>query len=427
MKHCEDGGKVKMEALRKELLNNNHWEETYNKMILKQGLSKDDKDLLWKLKEIYKYDIVNELMSGEYNWSIPRRTEIAKSESKKKRVVYIYDLKDRYVLGVLYRAVSVYYKNDISDKCFSYTKGKNTANAIQYIKDNKTEELKYGVKVDIHAYFNSVSREKVIEMINCLFSGGIKESIEKLMLNDTVLWKGKEINEWKSLIPGCAFGSFFANYTLKACDEYFENKNLIYARYSDDIIIIDSSREKLQSDLDIVMSYINKYGLTMNPDKYTWFEPGDNVEYLGLKLMGDGTIDISDHAKQKIKKQIHRWCRKGRMEIEREGKSFEVVAKRIIRQLNNKNFFCAVNNNSAFGWAMYSFPKITTTASLKEIDSYTKDTLRAMKTGKHNKANYKAISEEEFHSLGWLSLVEMFSLFREDYEYFMEVVEVNRQ
>ena len=415
-----------MEKLKQELLNNIHWEETYNKMILKQNFSKEDKDLLWKLKKIYKNDIVNELMSGEYNWSIPRKVEIAKSESKKKRTVYIYSIKDRYILGVLYRAISTYYKDIINNKCFSYTKGKNTSNAIRYIRDNKTEELKYGVKVDIHAYFNSVSREKVIEMINCLFNGGIKESIEKLMLNDTVLWKGKEIQEWKSLIPGCALGSFFANYTLKECDDYFDSKNTVYARYSDDIIVLEPSETELQKDLDIIMKYLNNYGLTMNPDKYTWFKPGDNVAYLGLKILGDGTIDISDHAKQKIKRQIHRWCRKGRMEIERDGKPFYVVAKRIIRQLNNKNFFCAINHDATFGWAMYSFSKITTIQSLKELDYYTKDTLRAMKTGKHNKVNYKAISEEEFHELGLLSLVEMYMLYRQDYDYFMEVIEVNR-
>jgi hypothetical protein len=263
-------------------------------------------------------------------------------------------------------------------------------------------------------------------MINELFNGGLKKTVENLMLSDKVMWNGKEIEEWKALIPGCAFGSFFANWCLKPCDEYFEDKNKVYARYSDDIIVLDKSKEDLQKDLDIIIDFLEQYGLTMNPEKYTWFEPGDDIEYLGLKLMGDGKIDISDHAKQKIKKQIHRWCRKGRICIEKDHESFEIVARRIIRQLNNKNLFCAISNDTTFGWAMYSFPRISTTKSLKEIDLYTKDTLRAMKTGKHNKANYKAITEEEFHRLGWISLVEMYSLYRQDYDYFMEVIELNR-
>ena len=144
-----------MEKLKQEILNNKHWEETYNKMILKQNFSKEDKELLWKLKEIYKNSIVDDLMSGKYDWSTPRKVEIAKSESKKKRVVYIYNIKDRYILGVLYRAISTYYKDNISDRCFSYTKGKNTSNAIRYIKDNKTDKLNYGVKIEKNKVFTS--------------------------------------------------------------------------------------------------------------------------------------------------------------------------------------------------------------------------------------------------------------------------------
>lgn len=415
-----------MERLKEQLLDKKYWEDTYNKMILKQGFSKEDKNLIWGLKEIYRKDIVDELMSGEYIWSIPRKVEIAKSESRKKRAVYIYNTKDRYILGVLYRAVSEYYYNTLNKNCFSYKKKVGTSDAIRHIQENKNESLKFGVKVDIHSYFNSVSKERVIEMINELFYGGIKKTIENLMLTDRVIYKGKEITEFKSLIPGCAFGSFFANYCLLPCDKYFESENVIYARYSDDIIILTDTKEKLQNYLNIVLEYISNYGLTINPDKYTWFEPGDSVEFLGLKLCRDDKIDISDHAKQKIKKQIHRWCRKGRMEIERDYKNFYTVARRIIRKINNKNLFCAIDNETTFGWAMYAFSKITTIQSLVEIDNYTIDTLQAMKTGKHNKRNYGAISKDELRELGYLSLVDMYKLYKYDLDYYMEVVEIHK-
>ena len=415
-----------MERLKEQLLDKKYWEDTYNKMVLKQGFSKEDKNLIWGLKEIYRKDIVDELMSGEYIWSIPRKVEIAKSESRKKRVVYIYNTKDRYILGVLYRAVSEYYYNTLNKNCFSYKKKVGTSDAIRHIQENKNESLKFGVKVDIHSYFNSVSKERVIEMINELFYGGIKKTIENLMLTDRVIYKGKEITEFKSLIPGCAFGSFFANYCLLPCDKYFESENTLYARYSDDIIVLASSKEILKDYINKINYYIEKYGLTMNPDKYTWFEPGDQVEYLGLKICNNNKIDISDHAKQKIKKQIHRWCRKGRMEIERDYIDFYTVARRIIRKLNNKNLFCTIDNDMTFGWCAYAFGKITTIQSLIEIDNYTIDTLQAMKTGKHNKRNYGAISKDELRELGYLSLVDMYKLYKYDLDYYMEVVEIHK-
>ena len=125
-----------------------------------------------------------------------------------------------------------------------------------------------------------------------------------------------------------------------------------------------------------------------------------------------------------MKKQIHRWCRKGRMEIEREHQDFNIVASRIMRKLNNKNFKCFIYNEEQFGWCAYAFPRITTTETLKELDLYTKKCLRAMKTGKHNKANYKAMTEEEFHSLGWVSLVQLYWLFKKDFDYYCEIIEL---
>ena len=48
-----------------------------------------------------------------------------------------------------------------------------------------------------------------------------------------------------------------------------------------------------------------------------------------------------------------------------------------------------------------------------------------MKTGRHNKANFKAISDEEFKELGWLSLVELYKLYKTDRDYFMEIIELH--
>lgn len=418
-----------MRDIKEYLLDLKYWEDTLNKMILKQGFNKDDKVIIYDCMYIYREDIVTDLMNGTYKWSIPRKVEIAKDGSKKKRVVYVYDIKDRYVLGVLYRAVSDFYAERLSNACFSYKKETSTNDAILYLKkalDEKNVDANSykGVKVDIHAYFNSVSRNRVIDMINELFDGGLKVSIENLMLDDRVISKGKIINEWKSLIPGCAFGSFFANYCLTDCDNYFVSQNKIYARYSDDIIVLEETDVELQEDLDKISWYLGEYGLEMNPDKYTWFSEQDDFEYLGLKLCCDGKVDISNHAKQKIKSQIHRWCRKGRMEIERDYKPFEKVAKGIIHKFNNKNMFCVIDNDASFGWCHYAFRYITTIESLKEIDFYMKDSLRALKTGKHNKANARYLNDEELKELGWVSLVDMFMLYKSDFDYYMEIVEL---
>lgn len=423
-------GDVRMDekSFREELSKQEYWDITFDKMTDRPGVSDEDMSNLWAIKEAYRYDIINKLMSGEYEWELPRRVEIAKSGSSNKRVVYVYSLKERYILGVLYRAISNYFSDRIGFSCFSYKRGVGTCHAMQYIKDNMTEEFMYGLKVDIHAYFNSVNKDRVVSIINELFTGGFKVTMEKLLLTDKVIWRGKEFEEYKALIPGCALGSFLANYCLIECDKFFEEQvqlgNCIYARYSDDIIILAKSKEALNEYSELINEHIKLYGLEINPEKYTWFEPGDSVEYLGLKLFGNGQIDISDHAKQKIKKQIHRWCKKGRVEIERDNKPFDEVARKIIKRLNNKNFKCFINHDTSFGWCAYAFNKITTEQSLREIDIYTRDSLRALKTGRHNKNNRWALSDKQLEDLGWVSIVDLYRLYKRNFDYYCEVIEL---
>lgn len=401
-----------------------YWNGTFDKLINKENISAENKYKLAKCYTLYRDKIVDQLITGEYTWSIPRKVQIRKSETNRYRTVYIYDIEDRLILGVLYHVLSDYFKDRVSDLCYSYKKGCNTIKAISYIKDYKTDEYQYGVKVDIHAYFNNISENRLHQMLDELFleSTGLKKSIEKVMYDNRCEYLGNIIPEYKGVIPGTPIASFFANYCLRECDYYFESKGSIYARYSDDIIILENSDEEVKADLSIIKRYLEDYGLKLNPSKYTYFRPGDDVVFLGLKLGTDGTIDMSDHSKEKVKKQIHRWCRKGRKEIELWHTDFMTMAKKINRRINTKNFKCYIKHENSFGWCHYMFRYITTDKSLKELDEYTKNTLRAMKTGKHNKANYKAITEEEFREMGWVSITQLYHLYKKDFEYYCEMI-----
>lgn len=404
-----------------------YWIKTLSRLLDKTNISKSEKMDLNTEFIFNKEEIVEQLLNGTYEWSIPRKVEIRKIGTSKKRTVYIYDTKDRLVLGMLYHFFSEYFKDRISDNCYSYKTGQNTGRAIRFIKDYKPTDNSYGVKVDIHAYFNEISKDRIAEMLDELFDNepefmNIKQSLEKLLLNDECLYHGKLINEHKGIIPGTPLASFFANYCLNECDKYFDNTDTLYARYSDDIIIICDTKEKVDKGIEIIKDYIAKYGLEINPSKYKYFYPGEDITFLGLKLLNNGKVDMSDNSKVKIKKQIHRWCKKARKDMEMCGAPFMVVASKVNKRLNNKNFKCYINNEGTYGWCHYMFRYITTTESLKEIDTYTKNTIRALKTGKHNKHNYYAVSEEEFEQMGYVSLVQLYQLYKTDFDYYCEVI-----
>jgi hypothetical protein len=92
--------------------------------------------------------------------------------------------------------------------------------------------------------------------------------------------------------------------------------------------------------------------------------------------------------------------------------------------LDEYNFKCYIENDSTFGWCHYAFRYINCIDTLKEIDFYTRDTIRAMKTGKHNFGNINAVTDEDFKRLGWISLVDLYNLYHEDFDYYCEIIDL---
>lgn len=414
---------ITSQALAEEMRKEEHWDRSYNRLLAKGTISEELLSEMYVIKaSAEKLTYIHDICNGIYTWEPPEKVLLAKSETTKKRTVYMYKPIDRFLLGVLYRALSVLVQNALAPNCFSYQRKTTTATAISYIKNVKQGVPMYGVKLDISAYFNSVSKPYLTDTLIGLFGNDtpLFKTMEKLFLDDTITYKGRTFEEYKSLIPGCALGSFFANYCLKDMDWVFHNKGMVYARYSDDIIIFDHSKDALEDSLEYIKGQLFERGLTINEKKYVHFSPEDPVEYLGLKLTPNG-VDISDHSKKKLKANFKRWCKAARKEIEMDGKDFNYVARRLVKRWNWKIFKSYVEDPQKFGWGYYAFRYLTTTESLTEMDFYIRDRLRALKTGKNNKANIKALSNEDFQELGVLSLYEMYRLFHEDFDYYLEV------
>lgn len=404
------------------------WRAVYDRIELKDRIPNEE---LRKLNDIiltndYK-KYAEDLVYSRHQWSTPEKLLLAKAGTTKKRVVYMYNQLDRFLLGALFKAFNIVFNDKFAPNCFSYRKGMSTVSAIEYIAQNKDHAELYGLKLDISAYFNSIDKQHLLKCIYELFPNQEQEPILQTMLdlfdNEDITYKGRPQQEYKAMIPGCALGSFFANYCLRELDHHFHDNKVIYARYSDDIIILDESPELIEEHLTYIKTKLVEYGLTINEKKYVHFQPNEPVEYLGLALTPQG-IDIGKHAKKKLKKTIHRWVKAARKEIELGNTSFERVAPKVVNRLNWKLYKSYIKDPRKFGWAYYIFRYLTLTDSLLEIDYYLRDQLRYLKTGKHNKANVKAIDDEGFRQLGVLSLFEMFHLFRTDFDYYCEIIDL---
>lgn len=412
-----------------EMKKQEYWDLTYERMMLKENFNTNQlADIVDLYNSNYQLEVIDGIMNKKFKFGKCEKQLLNKIGTNKKRVVYIYDIKDRYILGGLYRVFSAYYKDKINSNVFSYKSRVKTLDAVEYLLSDKDLINKHGVKLDISAYFNSVNKENLIRAIDELTEneGEIRYLLEDLLLNEEVYHRGKKLEEYKSLVPGTPFSSFLANYILKDIDDFIVNElNITYARYSDDLIIFADTIDELNIALEMIKGKLLELGLKINESKYEWYSPGEEITYLGLKI-DNKKIDLADNSVRKYKKKVKRACRDARKRVEIEGKDPYKEAEKVFKRLNHRVFKCYVQDKSKFGWAYYAFRYINTMDSISELDFYTKDRVRQLITGKNNSGNIKKVPDKKLEELGYVSLCAMFIKFKTDFDMYCDTVDLLR-
>ena len=360
--------------------------------------------------------IATQILSGNYTFQLPVKTEINKSGSNKKRVVYRFDSDETMVLKLL---AHLLYKYDgvMSRACYSFRKHITAKNALDDITSIPCLSDKYVLKADIHNYFNSIPADKLANEITQNITDD--EPLQKLLVdivtvNKSIVYtekdKSETITENRGAMAGVPVSAFFANIYLTPLDEIFTQRGIPYFRYSDDIMVFADSEEEILEHKNLIFNYIESRGLSINPDKVKISNPGEVWEFLGF-CYRNGRIDLADATITKIKSKIKRKAKALMRSRLRKNRSFDDVAADLIDHFNRK-FYREFSDND-FTWSRWFFPVITTDQSLKIIDDYLVEYVRFLHTGRHTKKNFE-VSYPEIKELGFKSLVNEYYKYRRD-------------
>ena len=343
------------------------------------------------------------IIGGDHELPLPARIEINKTGSSKKRIVYSYpeDLNRilKYICYALYR-----YDSFFSDACYAFRPSVSVKDAVAKLRARLKRSDCYCFKADISDYFNSIDTGRLLQRLGFLKKEDARlyALFEKMLTADAALdAQGNVMRLKRGAMAGIPVAPFFANVYLTDTDRYFGSGDILYLRYSDDILICADSKEKLNAARQELFRRLEADGLKPNPDKVCEYGCGESVEYLGFKIGRDG-VDLSDMTvnkmKGKMRRKAHalrRWALEKKLPPERGAKGF-------ITAMNHKLYTRSEDN--AFSWSRWFFPLITTDESLKELDAYMQQYVRWCVSGRHYKGNYR-ISYETVKSWGYKSLV----------------------
>lgn len=386
-------------SLIESLLNDELWEaflEHKKASVLSPKLIKRYEEYINSKR--YK-DIAILLNKQEYTFSIPKKMLINKIKKNKKRIVYSYNKDETYILKML---VFLLYKYDylFAPNLYSFRQKSGAKKAIfELIKNNIRE--KYAYKVDIRNYFNSIPvSELMVPLKEDLADEKLYELFYNLLTNKNVLSGANLIEEEKGIMAGVPISSFLANYYLKDLDFYFYDKKITYCRYADDIIVFDKE-ENIDKHRQYIINYLKEKGLEVNTEKEFFYNPGDEVEFLGFSYK-NGIIDLGSNSIKKIKGKIRRKAKALRRWMIKKDAPPEAALK-AMNKIFNKKFYGKEEDD--LSWKYWFFPTINTDKSLKIVDNYMQDWQRYIVTEKHNKKNYKKAPYSLLKKCNYKSLV----------------------
>ncbi len=353
-----------------------------------------------------RYRPVCETIAAGRPFPLPRKSVISKMGSEKKRVVYTYPPDENTVLKLLTWLLLRRFDDRFCDGLYSFRPGRTAKDAVRRLLKEKNLPELYAYKADIHDYFNSIPVERLLPMLKETLSddGPLYRFLASLLTEPRVLDRRGVVTEKKGIMAGTPLSSFYANLFLSDLDRYFCDRGVVYARYSDDVILFAPTRESVDRYAGFFRDFLTSRQLEVNPAKESRTAPGEAFTFLGFSCLGD-RVDIAPATVRKLKQKMRRkrdalsrWKKRAGMEGEKAARAF-------IRVFNRKLLESPRDNE--LSWSSWFFPVINTADSLKEIDRYAQDCLRYLVSGRHTKSRYQ-VRYEDLKALGYRSLVNAY-------------------
>lgn len=338
---------------------------------------------------------------------IPERILVNKMGTTKKRVVYCYGKEDMEVLRFI--AHSLYrYDHILTPNCYSFRRGQTVQSAVYVLRSQIADRQLWGYKIDIHNYFNSVSIPLLLPLLKEVLSDDepLYSFFVGMLTNPLVRDGEKVMEDEHGIMAGTPTAPFLANIYLKEMDCHFYNENVIYARYSDDIILFAQDRASLDRHIAALNAFLQKYRLQPNHEKEHIYAPGEAFDFLGYKCSGS-QIGLADATVLKMKGKISRKSRAICRWRSINGKTPEDAMRLLISFFNRK--FFESDDPDQLNWTRWFFPVINDVSGLRVIDRHFQSSIRYVATGKRNGGNYR-VRYKDLRSYGYRSLVSEYFL-----------------
>jgi RNA-directed DNA polymerase len=226
------------------------------------------------------------LKNGKYQAQPLRRVYIPK-ENGKQRPISIPALEDKIVQKAMVEILNAIYEQDFLDCSYGFRPGRGQHQALDEVgRVICTRPTGWVLEIDVTAYFDSIVREQLMEMIEKRVRDRSVLRLIRKWIQVGVMEEGRLLVSETGTGQGQTISPLLANiYLHYVLDEWFENEvkpRLRGAaheiRFADDAVLCFQYKEDAERVMEVLPKRFTKYGLTIHPEKTRLLEFGRYAE-----------------------------------------------------------------------------------------------------------------------------------------------------
>jgi len=206
-----------------------------------------------------KSQTLNRINRGDYQFNLVNR--LRKSDGE---VIHLWSSQDALVLKVLAKLLGEQLK--FSTLC-THIKGHGGLKQSVAKVQHHLADYKFVCKTDVKSYYESIDHHLLFEQIYHRIHNRILRRYLWQVIHRTVEAGGKFQDIVCGISRGCPISPILGALYLHELDEHFEQEDLLYLRYMDDIIILTKTRWQNRRAVKWLNQCFNRLQVEQHPDK----------------------------------------------------------------------------------------------------------------------------------------------------------------